>query len=661
MWALLALLIPIIIHLFNFKRYRTVYFSNNRFLQALQKKSKSFNKLKHWIILLSRLLALACLVFAFAQPFFPAKEKSDQNSSLVSIYIDNSLSMKNKGLNGSLLEDARSEAVNLVKALPKNYKFQIISNDLESRQKSFYNSSQAIRLIDELKPSNAFRSIHEISKQIKGSIPEDKLDSKIQLFVLSDFQKSQFSNLNSLNDSLWNLKLLKFQEANPSSNLAIDSVWFQNPILQPGFDQTLKLRIVNYGTQDLASISIQLTINSELQGAEEFNISALEKKELEFIIRPENKAIYEGLLKIDMGQPSFDNQLYFSFKVEDPIRVLLLGKSNKSLFEKLYQDSIYDLSFTDLNELSYGEIQNYNLVILNQLEKFPSGLKSAISENLKQGKNIAFIPNYKDKKANDEFLKSLGLREYGELSQAEIKLNKIYWKDLIFENVFTAEPKNSQLPNIKKHYKTSPAPYCLLEMENGDCLLSRKPIYEGQFMLFNSNLDLESSDIARHSILVPIMLNSALYSSLKQALYNSSGNEFGQEFERKFPESDYPLKIKVEGKEIIPQQRNQGLSTELFSLPAEIKPGIYPVIENEEEIGKIAVNIDPRESDWAFWEESDLKEVLANSNVEILDIENINLAKIVRDNYNVRPLWHWFLWAALFLLIIEITLLKLWN
>lgn len=661
MWALLALLIPIIIHLFNFKRYRTVYFSNNRFLQALQKKSKSFNKLKHWIILLSRLLALACLVFAFAQPFFPAKEKSDQNSSLVSIYIDNSLSMKNKGLNGSLLEDARSEAVNLVKALPKNYKFQIISNDLESRQKSFYNSSQAIRLIDELKPSNAFRSIHEISKQIKGGIPEDKLDSKIQLFVLSDFQKSQFSNLNSLNDSLWNLKLLKFQEANPSSNLAIDSVWFENPILQPGFDQTLKLRIVNYGIQDLASISIQLTINSELQGAEEFNISALEKKELEFIIRPENKAIYEGLLKIDMGQPSFDNQLYFSFKVEDPIRVLLLGKSNKSLFEKLYQDSIYDLSFTDLNELSYGEIQNYNLVILNQLEKFPSGLKSAISENLKQGKNIAFIPNYKDKKANDEFLKSLGLREYGELSQAEIKLNKIYWKDLIFENVFTAEPKNSQLPSIKKHYKTSPAPYCLLEMENGDCLLSRKPIYEGQFMLFNSNLDLESSDIARHSILVPIMLNSALYSSLKQALYNSSGNEFGQEFERKFPESDYPLKIKVEGKEIIPQQRNQGLSTELFSLPAEIKPGIYPVIENEEEIGKIAVNIDPRESDWAFWEESDLKEVLANSNVEILDIENINLAKIVRDNYNVRPLWHWFLWAALFLLIIEITLLKLWN
>lgn len=661
MWALLALLIPIIIHLFNFKRYRTVYFSNNRFLQALQKKSKSFNKLKHWIILLSRLLALACLVFAFAQPFFPAKEKSDQNSSLVSIYIDNSLSMKNKGLNGSLLEDARSEAVNLVKALPKNYKFQIISNDLESRQKSFYNSSQAIRLIDELKPSNAFRSIHEINKQVKGSIPEDKLDSKIQLFVLSDFQKSQFSNLNSLNDSLWNLKLLKFQEANPSSNLAIDSVWFENPILQPGFDQTLKLRIVNYGTQDLASISIQLTINSELQGAEEFNISALEKKELEFIIRPENKAIYEGLLKIDMGQPSFDNQLYFSFKVEDPIRVLLLGKSNKSLFEKLYQDSIYDLSFTDLNELSYGEIQNYNLVILNQLEKFPSGLKSAISENLKQGKNIAFIPNYEDKKANDEFLKSLGLREYGELSQAEIKLNKIYWKDLIFENVFTAEPKNSQLPSIKKHYKTSPTPYCLLEMENGDCLLSRKPIYEGQFMLFNSNLDLESSDIARHSILVPIMLNSALYSSLKQALYNSSGNEFGQEFERKFPESDYPLKIKVEGKEIIPQQRNQGLSTELFSLPAEIKPGIYPVIENEEEIGKIAVNIDPRESDWAFWEESDLKEVLANSNVEILDIENINLAKIVRDNYNVRPLWHWFLWAALFLLIIEITLLKLWN
>lgn len=661
LWALMALIIPIIIHLFNFKRYRTVYFSNNRFLQALQKKSKSFNKLKHWIILLSRILALACLVIAFAQPYFPAEEKTGQQSSFATIYIDNSLSMKSKGLNGSLLEDARAEAVNLVKALPKEFKVQIITNDLGGKQQHFYSTSQAIRLIDEIEPSNAYHSIEEISSQVKSSFQENEERESLQFFILSDFQKSQFKNLSSLNDSLWKLKLLKLEEANPSSNLAIDSVWFENPILQPGFDQKLKVVVRNHGKQNIDNVSIQLKINNELNTAQEIAISSLEKKELTFVIRPEKKGIYEGSLSLDIGHPYFDNKLFFSFKVDEPIKVLVVGNSNKKIFDKLYQDSIFKLEFTNLNQLSYGELENYNLVIMNQLQSFPSGLKSAVTRNLKLGKNVVFIPNFQNLTTSLTFLEDLGLRGYGEEISARVKLNKIYWKDLIFENVFTAEPKNSQLPFIKKYFKSNGKGFCVLEMENGDCALSRNPQFDGQIMVFHSNFEESSGDLVKHSILVPIMLNAALFSSPKQALYNSSGRAAGQQFQRRFLESDYPMVLKVGDKEIIPPQRNSGNKTEIFSLPAEIKPGIYPVIENEEQIGKIAVNIDPRESDWSFWTNVEIKEVLANSNAEVLNLENINLSQMVSNNYNGFPLWHWFLWTALLFLIIEITLLKLWN
>lgn len=660
LWALFALLIPIIIHLFNFKRYRTVYFSNNRFLQALQKKSKSFNKLKHWIILISRLLALACLVFAFTQPFFPAKEKTGQQSSFASIYIDNSLSMKSKGVNASLLEDARAEAVNLVKALPKEFKIQIITNDLGGKQQHFYSTSQAIRLIDEIQPSNAYHSIEEISSQVKSSAQENDQSEALQFFILSDFQKSQFENLSSLNDSIWKLKLLKLQEANPSSNLAIDSVWFENPILQPGFDQNLKVVVRNYGQDNIDNVSIQLKINNELNTAQEIAISGLEKKELTFVIRPDSKGFFEGNLSLDIGQPYFDNELFFSFKVDEAIKVLVIGNSNKNIFEKLYQDSIYKLEFTNLNQLSYGELANYNLVILNQLKSFPSGLNAAISGNLKLGKNIVFIPDFENLNSGQTFLENLGLRDFGPEISSEVKLNKIYWKDLLFDNVFMAEPKNSQLPIIKKYFKAR-AGYCLLEMENGDCILSRNPQFDGQMLVFHTNFEQSSGDLAKHSILVPVMLNAALFSSPKQALYNSSGRSSGQQFQRNYTESDYPLIIKIGEKEIIPPQRNLGNKTEIFSLPSEIKPGIYPVIENEEQIGKIAVNIDPRESDWSFWTNPEIKEVLANSDAEVLNLENINLSKIISNNYNGNPLWHWFLASALFFLIIEITLLKLWN
>ena len=74
LWALFLLIIPIIIHLFNFRKYKTVYFSKVDFLTEVVEDSKSGNKLKHLLVLLSRLLLITALFLAFAQPFIPTGE-----------------------------------------------------------------------------------------------------------------------------------------------------------------------------------------------------------------------------------------------------------------------------------------------------------------------------------------------------------------------------------------------------------------------------------------------------------------------------------------------------------------------------------------------------------------------------------------------------------
>jgi len=73
LWALAALSIPVIIHLFSFRRYKTIYFSNVRFLKQVKEETASRNNIKHWLVLASRLLALLFLIFAFAQPFIPKR------------------------------------------------------------------------------------------------------------------------------------------------------------------------------------------------------------------------------------------------------------------------------------------------------------------------------------------------------------------------------------------------------------------------------------------------------------------------------------------------------------------------------------------------------------------------------------------------------------
>ena len=68
LYALFLLLIPIIVHLFQLRRFEKVPFTNVKFLKQVELQTRKSSKLKKFLILCSRLLALTGLVFAFAQP-----------------------------------------------------------------------------------------------------------------------------------------------------------------------------------------------------------------------------------------------------------------------------------------------------------------------------------------------------------------------------------------------------------------------------------------------------------------------------------------------------------------------------------------------------------------------------------------------------------------
>ena len=86
------LLIPIIIHLFNLRKHKKIYFSNIYFLQKIQTKSKAKQKIKRWVLLLNRLSIISSLILAFSLPFI-ANSPNEQPIKKIGIYLDNSFSM----------------------------------------------------------------------------------------------------------------------------------------------------------------------------------------------------------------------------------------------------------------------------------------------------------------------------------------------------------------------------------------------------------------------------------------------------------------------------------------------------------------------------------------------------------------------------------------
>ena len=126
LFGLFSVLIPVIIHLFDFRRTKKVYFPNTRLLHQIKESTRSFYNLKHLLILFTRILFITALVLAFAQPYLPPVGDGRVLSNKVAIFIDNSLSMSNKVAKDEAgLDVAKGAAIELINLYPAGTDFII--------------------------------------------------------------------------------------------------------------------------------------------------------------------------------------------------------------------------------------------------------------------------------------------------------------------------------------------------------------------------------------------------------------------------------------------------------------------------------------------------------------------------------------------------------
>ena len=221
LYALAAIAIPIIIHLFNFKRYKTVYFSNVKFLKNVKQETKSKSQLKHILVLISRILIIASLAIAFAQPYIPVNKNIISNKKQeVSIYVDNSFSMNSENKYGNLLNISKNKARQIANAFKPNTEFLLLTNDFDSKHQHLVNKEQLIEYLSDVKISSNTKKLSEIISKQNDFLSSSKEKKKI--FLISDFQKnfSDFSKIKK--DSDLNVFLVP-QETESVNNLFIDS------------------------------------------------------------------------------------------------------------------------------------------------------------------------------------------------------------------------------------------------------------------------------------------------------------------------------------------------------------------------------------------------------------------------------------------------------
>lgn len=667
LYALFAIAIPIIIHLFNFRKYKKLYFSNVEFLKEVQQETQSKSKLKHLLILLSRILAITFLVFAFAQPFIPSSENDNSTQkNVIALYIDNSFSMESVGENGSLLNDVKSKAIEIVNAYRNTDKFILSTNEFSVGDQRLLSNEEVIDKIEAIQISSSTRNLATIYSRNQEGLSSSDAKNK-SLYILSDFQKTT-SDLNEIKvDTLINTYLVPVKAAE-INNLYIDTCWFSSPTHLYNQNEELTVRIVNNANTDLENIPLKLYINNQIVTPASFSVKANDKTEITLNYRNKSNGIQQGKIELRDNPVIMDDLFYFSYSISDNINILSINNSDDNVqLNSIYKtDSIFSYQSFNVNQLDYSFIKKSDLVVINNLELINSGLANNTKKFIDNGGSVLIFPandiNYESYR---EFLSLLTVNYFTALDTNKTGVREINLDHPIYQNVFESKPEgNINLPIVKKHYQLSTSTTSfknnILTLKNGQPFLTEYQVGKGKVYLSAVSLDKESSNFTNHAIYVPTLYNIALLSQKQHPLFHVIGSNSSLELNRTENESVYH--IKNEQIDLIPQLRNNTNYTTVFVNSGIKNAGNYTLENNHNKLG-LAYNYNRSESELKYYKPDELDELSSKNqlNFKILDT-TISTVKSALSEANIgKKYWKYCIILALLFLAAEIALIKFFK
>lgn len=678
LYALLAVIIPIVIHLFNFRRYQKVWFNNVALLKNIQKKTKKQSQLKHLLVLLMRILTIVALVIAFSEPYLPNDDASEnpQEKEYVSIYIDNSFSMTHLGENGSLLNQAQNMALSILDSYQNKDRFQLITNNLKAKHFRWFNKSEMAQNIMEVEPVHLQQDLASIFQREKMLRNQEKDHlGKSTLYLLSDFQKNTSFNTKIEPDSTLKVRLLPLQN-NPINNLSVDSVYFHNPVQLPNRESTISVVISNNGEEKQNSIPLKLFVDKEQKAVLSVDMEAGQQEVFDISFSNDRPGKKIARLEIEDYPIVYDDHLYFTFNVREEFNVGIISKSQANPYlQKLYEeDSLVKLSTFTQNSVEYGKLNQQDLLVVDELTSLSSGLQNELKNYVENGGHLLFIPSVINQ--SNSWLQSMSCPTYSELKKSKTRLGEIDKEKAFFNQVFesqwAAESKNQKidLPEINQYFifKSTDKSRNLLQTRSEQAILLSTAVGAGNVYQLAFPLRKEFSELPEHALFVAVFYQMILQSEDQNRLYETIGSDKNISLSsvdlEAMRDGDQVLKLRMGEQTWIPQMRINRASEMILSQLDWPTDGMAELLENDQVVDHIAVNYDRKESDFRLWSKEELSNLIADNNwpgFQMIESSPEKLTAQLIELNEAKMLWKWFLILGIFFIFVETMILRFWK
>ncbi|UFH56812.1 BatA domain-containing protein [Spirosoma sp. KNUC1025] len=686
LFGLMAVSVPIAIHLFNFRRTRRVFFTNVALLRTVQTETKSFRRLKHWLILACRCLFLACLVLAFAQPFIPSKNKLGlSRQGVTSLYVDNSFSMQNERNTKRYLDIAISKLDELLTLFRNATSLQLLTNDFSTAEQQAGTAESVRDRVTSIRFAHTPRTLETVYRRQRNLLSSLNPSGGNQLFWFSDFQKSTVGDLSRLKIDTTDRLFIVPLDAQPTKNVYVDSVWLSTPFIREMQNNSLNVKLNNAGQENVKNLPIRLYLDDTQTSTATATLTPGGSATVSLNFNVTSKGYHRGRIVFEDYPITFDNQYFFVIQASPAVRVLHLFEQKASspnrstdYIDAVYSnDSLFVRRSFNAQNFDVGQLKETDLVVLEGVSEVNGALRAELERFVRQGGSLAIIPPTNPAIASyGPFLQSLGIGNVQvtatsagnptTLPIADPDRKNPFFQD-VFQQNYQAEPLN--LPTAYPVWRWS-AGERLLSLRDGSPLLTQSKVgsdARGNVYLLASPLSAAYGNLAEHALFVPVMYKMAALSVRPQrTAYSFDDNLVTIPVSNPSERSVY--KLKHDKLEIIPVQRivgNQLLlempkSNEL-AVGQEVEAGYYELQNSQGKTEQLlAFNHGNQESVMSFYSADELRRAFANQrNVEVFDsIQDGDFVQVLEQENLGKSLWKYFLLGALGFLLLEVGLVR---
>ena len=594
--------------------------------------TRKSSQIKKWLVLFLRLLAVAAIVIAFAEPF-KASTTALNSAKETTLYIDNSFSMQANGPKGPLLNSALQE---LLTKIPPKATINWFTNTSSKKGASVQEVKK-----DFLKLGYTQKqlSAKQVLLKADGFFSKDETSDK-RLIYISDFQKNEAFPKVSDRFKVDAVQLTSLLQ----QNIAIDSAYVVAN--KTGITQ-LKVAL---SAKELSKTTVSVSLYNKDILSSKIAVDFTKQNKQNIIFDIDAATGFKGSISLTDTGLSYDNSLYFSINTPAKLKVLSINTANADFLQRLFATQEFEYTTQDANTLNYSLLAQQNCIILNELKNIDTSLSNALKEFSQNGGSVLIIPALDiDITSYNSLLSNLNLGSFERQLVQQKKISNIVFEHPLYSDVFEKRITNFQYPTINSFYTiTSKAPTLLGFEDDKPFLLGFKNNY-----IATAAFNTQNSNFISSTLIVPTLYNIARQSLETPKLYYTIASYVSFGVAAKLTEDEI-LNIKDSVVNFIPLQKVKANKVIITTNAYPKSAGTFSINKADEFIESVSYNYNRDETSGIYGDVNNWNGVTPHQNITSL------FDAILKEN-TITDFWKWFALLALIFLIAEMLVLKFYK